>query len=102
MTKSDIENPKLGFENPESRELFNNISFFEKNLKKKLKKNFLHFGLILGYFPYCKNKPKMRFFGFRLFWLRVLGGRTIVLRRSVWSQKTSQIAGMTIVHIYRK
>ena len=102
MTKSDIENPKLGFESPESGELFENISFFEKNLKKKFKIFFLHIGLILGYFPYCENKPKMRFFGFRLFWLRVLRGRTNVLRRSVWSQKTSQIAVMTILHIYRE
>ena len=58
MRKSDIENPKLGFESPESKVLFQSISFFEKNLKKKFKKIFLHFGLILGYVSYC-NKEKV-------------------------------------------
>ena len=40
MRKSDIENPKSGFESPESRERFPSISFFEKILKKKVQKNF--------------------------------------------------------------
>ena len=30
MNTSDIENPKLGFESPESGDHFKNISFFEK------------------------------------------------------------------------
>ena len=40
MRKSDIENPKLGFESPESKELFQSISFFEKINKKKAQKSF--------------------------------------------------------------
>ena len=34
MRKSDIENPKFGFESPESKELFQSISFFEKKVQK--------------------------------------------------------------------
>ena len=103
---SDIENPKLGFESPESGELFKNLSFFEENLRKKVQKIFPSFLAAFGLFSLlkrqAKNRPKNFFFGCRLFWLRVLGGRTNVLRRSVWSQKTSQIAVMTILHIYRE
>ena len=33
MNTSDIENPKLGFESPESGDRFKNISFFEKSRK---------------------------------------------------------------------
>ena len=47
------------------------------------------FTVFLGYFPYCKNKQKIWFFGSRFFWLRVLRGQTNVLRRPFWSQKTS-------------
>ena len=54
---SDIENPKLGFESPESGELFKNISFFEKKKSKKIEKKVQNFFLL-------KNRPKMRFNGF--------------------------------------
>ena len=40
------------------------------------------FTVILGYFPYSKNRPKNRFFESRFFWLRVLRGQTNVPRRS--------------------
>ena len=42
MNTSDIENPKLEFESPESGYCFKRISFFEKSLKKKFEKFFLH------------------------------------------------------------
>ena len=42
MNTPDIENLKLGFESPESGDCFKNISFFEKFLKKKFEKFFLH------------------------------------------------------------
>ena len=52
MNTSDIENPKLDFENPESGEHSKNISFFEKILKQKVQNFFLPFWLFLAYFPY--------------------------------------------------
>ena len=60
MNTSGIENPKLDFENPESGEHSENISFFEKKFwKKKFKIFFLPFWLFLAYFPYWKNRPKI-------------------------------------------
>ena len=59
MNTSDIEDPKLEFENPESGEHSKNISFGENFLKKKFKIFFLPFSLFLAYFPYWKNRPKI-------------------------------------------
>ena len=88
MSRWDIENSKLGFESPESRELFQSISFFEKILEKKVQKNFLHFGLILGYFSYC-NKEKVDI------WMlaSVLKGMTVhtEVNISFWKTKFAEV-----------
>ena len=55
MNMSDIGNPKLGFESPESGELFKNISFFEENLRKKVQKNFPSFLAAFGLFSLLKR-----------------------------------------------
>ena len=47
-------------------------------------------------------QKKTFFFGFRKFCLRVFGVRTNVVKGLVWSQKTSQNAGITPVGILKK
>ena len=47
------------------------------------------FTVFLGYFPYCKNRPKIRFFWISIFWLRVSRGQTNVLRRPLETKMTS-------------
>ena len=54
MNTPDIENPKLDFEKPESGEHSENISFFEKILKKKFEKFFLHRLADFGLFSLLK------------------------------------------------
>ena len=55
-----------------------------------------------SFLAYFRLRPKNFFFGSRFFWLRMLGGRTNIFSRSVWSPMTSQIAGMTILPIFWK
>ena len=55
MNTSDKENPKLGFESPESGDRFKNISFFEKILKKKFEKFLLYRLADFGLFSLLKK-----------------------------------------------
>ena len=54
MNTSDIENPKLDFENSESGERSKNISFFEKNWKKKVQHFFPSFLAVFSLFSLLK------------------------------------------------
>ena len=46
------------------------------------------FTVFLKLFSLCKNRLKIWFFIFRFFWLRVMRGRTNVLRRSFRTKRT--------------
>ena len=55
MNTSDIENPKLDFENPESGEHSKKISFCGKILRKKVQKIFPSFLAVFSLFSLLKK-----------------------------------------------
>ena len=55
MNTSHIENPKLDFENPESGEHSENISFYEKILRKKVQNFFPSFLAVFSLFSLLKK-----------------------------------------------
>ena len=49
-----------------------------------------------------KNSQKFAFFGFQFFYLNGVGDQYNIENRFVWPQKTSPIAGIHIVNVWRK
>ena len=93
----NMKNKNLGFESPDPGEHFETISFLNFFWKKRKFFCSFIFGLILGYFPYCKNGVKNLFFESQFSRLRVFWSENNIMKSSVWSQKTFQNAGMMVV-----